>query len=177
MRLLIGTLLLALLHVAAPVAAGEPRTLQWMDLLPADDREAMLRLPETMAELNRKLLAQGVDQLTEDVKLPDVLTSTAIREELAGEYVRVPGFLVPLQLNEHGEATRFFLVPYFGACIHLPPPPPNQMVHITFSDGISADAIYEPYWVTGRMEIETTENELGIATYAMEAQDITLYDG
>lgn len=158
------------------IVAKEPRTLDWLELLPPDDREQMENLPELMEELNSDLLAQG-DSLSEDVKMPDVLSSTRVRGELEGEFVRIPGYLVPLRVNERGDAESFFLVPYFGACIHVPPPPPNQMVHVTFSGGLPADAIYIPYWVTGELEIETTANELGTSTYAIDATMIDEYDG
>ena len=170
---------LALVIWAAPgvAAANAPLELDWLDLLPAEDRAAMERVPEAMAELNEKLLAQGMDRLTPEVEMPAVLSSTAVRPELDGTRVRLPGFLVPLEVNERGDAVTFFLVPYFGACIHVPPPPPNQMVFVSFPGGIPADAIWDPYWVVGPLRIETTSNDLGIATYAIEAENISLYDG
>lgn len=159
-----------------PAHAREPRVLDWLDLLPDDDRAQMEKLPELMEELNADLLAQG-DALSGEVKMPDVLSSTAVRGELEGENVRIPGYLVPLEINERGDAETFFLVPYFGACIHVPPPPPNQMVHVTFSGGLPPDAIYIPYWVSGELEIETTANELGTSTYAIDAVTIVEYEG
>jgi len=177
MRQCLQLLLCALLVAAAGgIAAKEPRTLDWLELLPPDDREQMERLPELMEDLNADLLAQG-DAWSEDVTMPDVLSSTRVRGDLEGEFVRIPGYLVPLRVNERGDAESFFLVPYFGACIHVPPPPPNQMVHVTFSGGLPADAIYIPYWVTGELEIETTANELGVATYAIDASSIIEYEG
>lgn len=166
--LLLGTLLT--LPLAA--SAREARDLEWFDLLPEEDREAMKKLPETMAELNREQLESGADELTDDVKMPEVLSSTRVRGDLAGEYVRIPGFLVPLEHTEHGDPFRFFLVPYFGACIHSPPPPPNQIVHVTFSGGMPTD-LYAPYNVVGELEIETTRDELGLATYTIEADSIS----
>lgn len=177
MRLCLPVILSACLFAGSgAVFAREPRTLDWLELLPPEDREQMEKLPELMEELNSDLLAQG-DSLSDDVKMPDVLSSTRVRGELAGELVRIPGYLVPLRVNERGDAETFFLVPYFGACIHVPPPPPNQMVHVTFSGGLPADAIYIPYWVTGELEIETTANELGVSTYAIDANSIIEYDG
>lgn len=165
---------LLLLLPAVYSDAREPRTLDWLELMPAQDREQMEKLPELMEELNADLLEQG-DMLSEEVRMPDVLQSTAVVGELEGQFVRIPGYLVPLELNERGDAETFFLVPYFGACIHVPPPPPNQMVHVTFSGGLPPDAIYVPYWVTGELEIETTANSLGTATYAIDAVTINEY--
>ncbi|MEX0606648.1 MAG: DUF3299 domain-containing protein [Halofilum sp. (in: g-proteobacteria)] len=161
------------LVISAAVHARETRDLEWLELLPDEDREAMERLPETMAELNRDMLESGTDELNEEVEMPDVLSSTRVREALDGEYVRIPGFLVPLAMNERGEPNRFFLVPYFGACIHSPPPPPNQMLHVTFSGGVPDHGNAIPYSVTGELQVERTENDLGIATYAIDADDIS----
>jgi len=174
LQLLVSALLVA---TAGGIAAKEPRTLDWLELLPPEDRQQMEKLPELMEDLNADLLARGDDSLSGDIRMPDVLSSTRVRGELEGELVRIPGYLVPLRVNERGDAESFFLVPYFGACIHVPPPPPNQMVHVTFSGGLPADAIYIPYWVTGELEIETTANELGVATYAIDATTISEYDG
>jgi hypothetical protein len=168
-------LALVFLLPAVSADAREPRTLDWLELMPAEDRTQMEKLPELMEELNADLLEQG-DSLSEEVRMPDVLQSTAVVGELEGKFVRIPGYLVPLEINERGDAETFFLVPYFGACIHVPPPPPNQMVHVTFSGGLPPDAIYVPYWVTGELAIETTENELGVATYAIDATTINEYE-
>lgn len=170
----IATALICGIVLTLPLAtqAREARDLEWFDLLPEADREAMKKLPETMAELNREQLESGADELTDDVKMPEVLSSTRVRGELEGEYVRIPGFLVPLEHTERGDPFRFFLVPYFGACIHSPPPPPNQIVHVTFSGGLPTD-LYAPYNVVGELEIETTENELGLATYTIDADSIS----
>jgi hypothetical protein len=175
-RIMACALLAAALSLPAGAAAREARELEWLDLLPPEDLEAIQRLPQTMEELNQELLEKGIDEWSDDVQMPDVLTSTNVVDELAGEYVRLPGFLVPLEMNERGEAHRFFLVPYFGACIHTPPPPPNQMVHITFSGGLPDHGIYIPYWIVGELEIERTENPLGIATYAIDAERITEFE-
>ena len=175
-RLIVASLLVAIAMMPAAAAGREPRELEWLDLLPPEDLEAMQRLPQTMEELNRQMLESGIDELTDDVKMPDVLSSTRVRDDLAGEYVRMPGFLVPLELNERGDAYSFFLVPYFGACIHTPPPPPNQMVHVTFSGGVPDHDLYMPYWIVGELQIDRTENELGLATYAIDADLVRQFE-
>lgn len=171
-RLATVLILGCLLTLPLATHAREARDLEWFDLLPGEDLEAMKKLPETMAELNREQLESGKDELTDDVKMPDVLSSTRVRGDLEGEYVRIPGFLVPLEHTENGDPFRFFLVPYFGACIHSPPPPPNQIVHVTFSGGMPTD-LYAPYNVVGELEIDTTENELGVSTYTIDADSIS----
>ena len=175
-RLPVLSLFILVLVLPSTGTARQARDLEWFDLLPDSDREALERLPETMAEMNRELLNSGTDELTGEVKMPDVLSSTKVRGELDGDYVRLPGFLVPLERNERGDPFRFFLVPYFGACIHSPPPPPNQIVHILFSGGLPDTEIYTPYRVTGELEIEETSDELGLSTYTIEADAIHEFD-
>jgi hypothetical protein len=58
-------------------------------------------------------------------------------------------------------------VPYFGACIHVPPPPPNQMVYVTMEKGISLDSMYAAYWITGRMSTKSRSTSLGAAAYTL----------
>ena len=70
----------------------------------------------------------------------------------------MPGYLLPLEFD--GTAvTEFLLVPYVGACIHTPPPPPNQIVHVHAEPGFETEELYMPVWVTGQMSTEgSTEN-------------------
>lgn len=86
---------------------------------------------------------------------------TAVVEELNGERVRMPGYLLPLEV-EGTRVTEFFLVPYVGACIHVPPPPPNQIVHVklTENQGYQSSELFEPVWVTGVMSTTSTVQEL-----------------
>src|SRR4030095_14040480 len=82
--------------------------------------------------------------------------TTTFNEDVADMVVHIPGFIVPIGPPQQGLITEFFLVPYIGACIHVPPPPPNQMVYVTSASGIGADAIPEAYWGTGKMRIDSS---------------------
>ena len=86
---------------------------------------------------------------------------TAVVEELDGKRVRMPGYLLPLELDGT-RVTEFFLVPYVGACIHVPPPPPNQIVHVKLAENESYQSreLFEPVWVTGVMSTTSTVQEL-----------------
>ena len=64
------------------------------------------------------------------------MTSTKTVAELDGLAVRIPGFIVPLDMDEEQRVTELFLVPYYGACLHMPPPPPNQMIYAKLERGI-----------------------------------------
>ena len=95
--------------------------------------------------------------------------------ELDGEKVRIPGFVVPLEYDEK-QVSSFLLVPYFGACIHVPPPPSNQVVHVTTgSYGPDPGQMWDPVWVSGTLRTEHISSELGEAGYRLEADLIEPY--
>jgi hypothetical protein len=98
-----------------------------------------------------------------------------VNKALDGKNVRIPGFIVPLELNEQGKVTEFFLVPYFGACIHVPPPPPNQMLFVKAPKGIQLDSMYAAYWVTGKLSTATKQTRLGAAAYTLAASELEEY--
>lgn len=100
---------------------------------------------------------------------------TDVVPELNGKEVRLPGFIVPLDLDDVGNIRAFFLVPYFGACIHVPPPPPNQMVHVTVEEAFPLAAIWDPFWVEGTIRADQTATDLGVAGYTMRATKIEIY--
>ncbi|MCU0228515.1 MAG: DUF3299 domain-containing protein [Bryobacterales bacterium] len=89
-------------------------------------------------------------------------------KSLDKKLVRVPGFIVPLE-DSATEATEFLLVPYQGACIHVPPPPPNQIVHVLMAKGKKIKfTMWDPYWIEGRLRIETVESPYGEVSFSLE---------
>ena len=67
-------------------------------------------------------------------------------------------------------------MPYFGACIHVPPPPSNQIVHVKSEIGVKLDELYQPYWIEGAMQVKPSTSELADAGYQMEAEKIYMYE-
>jgi len=102
--------------------------------------------------------------------LPAVMYSTKTVAAFDGKAVRLGGYPVPLETDSKGHSTLFFLVPYPGACIHVPPPPPNQLVLVRYPKGIELEDIYNPLWVSGTLKVEQVNNELADAAYALEAE-------
>ena len=76
-----------------------------------------------------------------------------VNEDLIGETVRIPGFVVPLEFRDL-KAVEFLLVPTAGACIHTPPPPANQIVHVRYPEGIEVRTLYDAVWVSGQIAAE-----------------------
>ena len=92
-----------------------------------------------------------------------------------GQLVRVPGYIVPLE-DFQARTSRFLLVPYVGACIHSPPPPPNQIVAVVMVDGPVDFEMWEAYWISGRLFIEETESPYGSAAFHMQGVGIDPFE-
>lgn len=105
----------------------------------------------------------------------DALVSTRVRPEFDNKGIRIAGYIVPLEYDDSMVIRSFFLVPYFGACIHVPPPPPNQIIYVHYPKGLTLDNLYTPFWVSGTLKVETVENEMALASYAMDAQRLEEY--
>jgi uncharacterized protein len=96
---------------------------------------------------------------------------------LNGVQVRIPGFMVPLEDWEQ-QVSEFILVPYFGACIHTPPPPPNQMAHVMLQRNRKVEVnLWDPVWITGTLKIESIESPYGVVGYQVAAERIQPYEG
>ncbi len=107
------------------------------------------------------------------------LNSGEASEELApfiGKEVRVPGFMVPLE-DFAEEVTEFLLVPYVGACVHTPPPPPNQLVYVQMEgDEQVAVSFWEPVWIRGVLEVEETSNVYSSVSFKQTGVEVTPYE-
>ena len=74
--------------------------------------------------------------------------------QLIGKSIKIPGFAVPLEGDDGFEyIDEFLLVPYFGACIHVPPPPPNQVIHVILDESVHFEKLFYAVWITGIIEI------------------------
>lgn len=146
--------------------------LAWDDLIPADWR------PDKLFE------DYDIDNLDDDdpradelmQKLETLWAEAPVVEALHGQRVRLPGFVVPLT-TDATEIREFLLVPYFGACIHVPPPPANQTVYVvTTEDGAYHGELFDTVWVEGIMHIERVSNDLGEAGYRIDAVSVSPYE-
>ncbi|MGD8833570.1 MAG: DUF3299 domain-containing protein [Desulfobacteraceae bacterium] len=109
---------------------------------------------------------------------------TAIVEDLNGRIVRMPGYLLPLDVIG-AKVTEFLLVPYIGACIHVPPPPPNQIVYVkVVKKAYPHKGLYDPVWVTGKMSVKSMSRDLFLVDgsadvsigYALDAKQVEPYE-
>ena len=140
--------------------------LMWDALIPeaytAD--EIMARYDAELAKIE-----DSPDMAEQAQQLADALFNNApVNEELDGAFIRLPGFIAPLEFSDE-IITEFLLVPYFGACVHVPPPPSNQTILVKTVDGhgIKADEAYDPVWVMGELTAEGVTTDLAEAGYYM----------
>jgi len=108
---------------------------------------------------------------------PQFSPSGAVVPELNGKRIRIPGYVVPLD-GDDDSLSELLFVPYFGACIHVPPPPPNQIIYINSDEDIDVSKLdlYEPVWATGVLVTESLQHELAEVGYQMEIESLTRYD-
>ncbi|MDJ0683683.1 MAG: DUF3299 domain-containing protein [Alphaproteobacteria bacterium] len=109
-------------------------------------------------EYSEKLKSEGVAVDALVAKAAEIAEEIERRNratigELQGQTIRMAGYALPLEFTGQG-VMEFLLVPYVGACIHVPPPPPNQMVFVRLDEEFVSDGLFTPVWVTGQMSVE-----------------------
>jgi hypothetical protein len=102
--------------------------------------------------------------------------SSQVNSALNLRVVKMPGFVVPLELTSDGKVRELFLVPYVGACIHVPPPPPNQIVYVKLNQAIPLPSLYDAVWVIGTLRTQLKNARLGVAAYTLEATRVEPYE-
>lgn len=172
---LAGWLLLCPVWAHADIMVnGEPAPLiEWDELMPEGYGASLMDLfdsPELdqiddYSERGMELMQQMMQRLS----------SAPVVNEMDGRMVSIPGFVVPLD-SPGGKVRHFFLVPYYGACIHVPPPPSNQIIDVHFEPGTDDDNLYDAILVSGRLTTETYSHEMGTAGYRLEAYSIQPFE-
>lgn len=169
-RALLPALALSLIF-ATPAWAGEPRELSWTEMLPPEAEAAPTPVPmHDLSKLADVLTAESGPAATQQSAAAPVVKA------LDGQLIKLPGYIVPLDVTEEGRVTEFLLVPYYGACIHVPPPPPNQIVHVKTELGVLMDNLYQPFWIEGPLKVEATSTDIADAGYQMNADKVYPYE-
>ncbi len=153
-----------------PVFVGPYRVINWEELVPAGW--------DPMKEFRDVNLATLQDNDVRAMQLlkrmREVWDSAPSNEKLDGQHVRIPGFVVPLEETKDG-LKEFLLVPYFGACIHTPPPPANQIVHVLPQSAAKNVRSMDAVWISGTMTRVRTDSYMGVSGYRMEARLVEPY--
>ncbi|MGE4073513.1 MAG: DUF3299 domain-containing protein [Lysobacterales bacterium] len=160
MRLLLLSLLL-LTSCGVLAAESTPRELDWLELMPKDEVDALMEAPTVVHDGMFKAEQTG---------------SFEVIKELDGSQVRIAGYIVPVEVDSDNQMSEFFIVPYFGACIHVPPPPPNQIILARLAKPIPVTEIYDAYWIEGTLNVETIKNDIAASAYTLSATKVTLWE-
>jgi len=155
---------------AGAAASAEFRELKWEALVPPDW--------DPLKEFKGMDMAVGLPDSDPRAQarrgpLRAIWDAAPTVAALDGAKVRLPGFVVPLDETPAG-LTSFLLVPYFGACIHTPPPPSNQIIHV-HSKTPAAVRTMDPVWVRGTLKLERQNTAHGASAYRLDAVGIEPY--
>jgi len=183
MRYFTGLILLSLLLMAGcdspptdpaptpPVIAPEVRTLVWDELMPADfDPGAPFKDMDIASLIDDDPRAQELM-----AQLRALWDAAPVVTALDGLRVRLPGFVIPLD-TEGEQVSQFLLVPFYGACIHVPPPPANQTVLVIApAGGVRIQRAFETVWVTGQLSAQPADTAMAKAGYTLTATEVQPY--
>lgn len=148
---------------AHPVTAEAERELDWLEMMPKAELDAMQRgdSPEVSHDGDQAMAQFG--------------TYNTVAQVL-GHPIRLPGYVVPLASTQDGRLNEFLFVPYYGACIHVPPPPPNQIVHVMLSKPIAMPDIYAPFFLAGTLTAQKQQSDLAGSAYTMGDATLRPYE-
>jgi hypothetical protein len=159
-----------------PKQDGEFTELAWEDL----------EMPgHGLADIVKKYQPQ-IDSIPENDPAEDAvmekmqaeLNTAPVNPALDGKKIKIPGFISPLEVDDaKGMVKEFLLVPYFGACIHVPPPPVNQTLLVKPLEGksIGMERMYEPVWVYGTIMAQQVHTDLAEAGYQIKDARVEIY--
>jgi hypothetical protein len=176
----LGLFFISLLNGQAFADSGksqsvEFKTIDWIDLIPEDELDILLNPPSYIDDIVDGSFEDGIGSQIKNTLTPakddpyqQALISTKVKPGMDGQSVGIPGFIVPLEFDDELIVTEFFLVPYFGACMHLPPPAPNQIIYVKYAKGLELKTLYDPFWIYGTLKTSTVENDMATAAYSID---------
>ncbi|BDX07023.1 DUF3299 domain-containing protein [Planctobacterium marinum] len=151
--------------------------------MPEDDLQALLNPPESLFEIEDGSAQDSFDDFNQQnfedeqsQRFQAALNSARVVKEMAEQQIRIPGFLVPLEAINEDAVIEFFIVPYFGACLHLPPPPPNQIIYAKSEKGVKLQSLNQPFWFSGTLKIEIQGNAMGTSAYLLHGIEVVPYE-
>ena len=155
---------------SAPAATAAARTINWDALVPAGwDPFKDFKTLDLASLADGDLRANALLAL-----LRKAWDNAPVNPALVGQAVRIPGYVVPLEEGKNG-MTEFLLVPYFGACVHSPPPPSNQIIHVLPKAPVPALRSMDTVWITGVLTTVQTDSYMGTAGWRLAASSVAPY--
>lgn len=162
----------ALSSMAIPAIGSAYKEVEWDELMPEGWRKKVILELTRMRRYGS--LTDGDPRADEAyARLKKTWDAAPPTKTYIGKPIRIAGYVVPLDA-ERMQSSEFLLVPYFGACVHSPPPPANQIILIKPPKG-SRLRTMDAIWVEGILAEGKTSSEVGTSTYILTADKITPY--
>ena len=157
---------------ANDLAARGVREIGWEELMPEGEEERLAQLyQQHMASLYSSAPVMEGSAADGMVQFGTFNTVAELNETK----IRIPGYTVPFDFSANAEIKEFLLVPYYGACLHAPPPPPNQTVFAMTDSPIRLRDLAQAVWIEGTLYTQTQESELADAAYTIKVERIEEY--
>ncbi len=151
-------------------SASSFREIQWEELIPPGWRPADAFKGLDLARM-RDSDPRAMDALA---RMRDVWDNAPVVSSMEGTAVRIAGFIIPLE-RIGDEVSEFLLVPYFGACIHAPPPPGNQIIYVFADKPLKNVQTMDALWVSGTLKLTASDSPWGRSAYRMQAETTMRY--
>lgn len=162
---------------SAPAAAAKPaapptafKSIEWDELVPKDWDPLKRYRDMNLGAMNDS--DAKVQEMLRDMRA--TWDNAPTNKQVDGAAVKLPGYIVPLD-EVKGELKEFLLVPYFGACIHTPPPPANQIIHVIATKPVKGLRSMDAVWVSGVLKTQRQDSVMGKSGYQMQAHVVEPY--
>ncbi|MBX2823587.1 MAG: DUF3299 domain-containing protein [Gammaproteobacteria bacterium] len=162
-------------NTTAQSDSGAVAEIGWSDLIPDDFVQPENPFLSMSQEEIDKLMDGSDESNAEIARLQEAFNYAPVVSELDGKRVKIPAYVTPLEYNEESLINEFLLVPYVGACIHVPPPPANQIVYVDSPEALKIPSMYDPVWAIGTIRTETIESDLAESGYRLDVEEILPY--
>jgi len=158
------------LQEEADMKARGVTAIGWEDLMPEGEEERLQKMyAAQMAAMYSIAEGSAADTATQ-------IGSFNTVDTYDGKKIRMPGYTVPFSYDAKAEISEFLLVPYFGACIHAPPPPPNQTIFIRTDKPILLKDLPQAVWIEGTLHAQKQESDLADAAYIIDLTRVEKYE-
>lgn len=165
---------------ADAVAARGVTEIGWEELMPEGEEERLAEMYQ--AQMARLYGGPGGGVAEGSAADQAIQIGTFNRvEDIFGQpadgmKIRLPGYTVPFAYGKDAQISEFLLVPYYGACLHAPPPPPNQTVFVKTDKPIKLKDLSQAVWIEGTLRTETQKSDLADAAYTIEMTGWEIYE-
>ena len=141
------------------------RDLNWLDIIPKEDVAAL-------EDPKQQVVVRHLGN-----KRSKQIGTYHVIDAMNGVRAQLSGYVVPLDSDDKGQMTSFLFVPFYGACIHVPPPPPNQIIYAKLARGVPTPNIWDPFWLRGTLRAQTFKSDVAGAAYTMDDATLKPWQG